>query len=152
MIIKSSAIDRMLQQHPNLGERRFGLPEIGERDDGDSFNPTVQEIADAIEYYGFEVRDDDIATVPDIDLGSGNPTKYPPFPMSIKEMKKSLDSLSMYKYPYTEGANDIRQVLLDYVEKEGFINTQPYNYSDIDDKGLCFIILPFYLLLPLPLI
>ena len=97
MIIKSSAIDRMLQQHPNLGERRFGLPEIGGRDDGDSFNPTVQEIADAIEYYGFEVRDDDIATVPDIDLGSGNPTKYPPFPMSIKEMKKSLDSLSMYK-------------------------------------------------------
>lgn len=137
MIIKSSAIDRMLQQHPNLGERRFGLPEIGGRDDGDSFNPTVQEIADAIEYYGFEVRDDDIATVPDIDLGSGNPTKYPPFPMSIKEMKKSLDSLSMYKYPYTEGADDIRQVLLDYVEKEGFINTQPYNYSDIDDKGLC---------------
>lgn len=137
MIIKSSAIDRMLQQHPNLGERRFGLPEIGGRDDGDSFNPTVQEIADAIEYYGFEVRDDDIATVPDIDLGSGNPTKYPPFPMSIEEMKKSLDSLSMYKYPYTEGADDIRQVLLDYVEKEGFINTQPYNYSDIDDKGLC---------------
>ena len=137
MIIKSSAIDRMLQQHPNLGERRVGLPEIGGRDDGDSFNPTVQEIADAIEYYGFEVRDDDIATVPDIDLGSGNPTKYPPFPMSIEEMKKSLDSLSMYKYPYTEGADDIRQVLLDYVEKEGFINTQPYNYSDIDDKGLC---------------
>ena len=137
MIIKSSAIDRLLQQYPNLGERRFGLPEVGGRDDGDSFNPTVQEIADAIEYYGFEVRDDDIATVPDIDLGSGNPTKYPPFPMSIEEMKKSLDSLSMYKYPYTEGADDIRQVLLDYVEKEGFINTQPYNYSDIDDKGLC---------------
>ena len=137
MIIKSSAIDRLLQQYPNLGERRFGLPEVGERDDGDSFNPTVQGIADAIEYYGFEVRDNDIATVPDIDLGSGNPTKYPPFPMAIEEMKKSLDSMSMYKYPYTEGADEIRKVLLDYVEKEGFINTTPYNYPDIDDKGLC---------------
>ena len=137
MIIKSSAIDRLLQQNPNLGERRFGLPEVGGRGDGESFNPTVQEIADAIEYYGFDVRDNDITTVPDIDLGSGNPTKYPPFPMSIDEMKKSLDSLSMYKYPYTEGADEIRQVLLDYVEKEGFINTAPYNYSDIDDKGLC---------------
>ena len=137
MIIKSSAIDRLLQQNPNLGERRFGLPEVGGRGDGESFNPTVQEIADAIEYYGFDVRDNDITTVPDIDLGSGNPTKYPPFPMSIDEMKKSLDSLSMYKYPYTEGADEIRQVLLDYVEKEGFINTTPYNYSDIDDKGLC---------------
>lgn len=136
MIIKSSAIDRLLQQNPNLGERRFGLPEVGGRDDGDSFNPTVQEIADAIEYYGFEVRDDDITTVPDIDLGSGNPTKYPPFPMAIDEMKKSLDSY-MYKYPYTEGSDEIRKALLDYVEKEGFINTTPYNYSDIDDKGLC---------------
>lgn len=136
MIIKSSAIDRLLQQNPNLGERRFGLPEVGGRYDGDSFNPTVQEIADAIEYYGFEVRDDDITTIPDIDLGSGNPTKYPPFPMAIDEMKKSLDSY-MYKYPYTEGSDDIRKVLLDYIEKEGFINTMPYNYSDIDDKGLC---------------
>lgn len=136
MIIKSSAIDRLLQQNPNLGERRFGLPEVGGRYDGDSFNPTVQEIADAIEYYGFEVRDDDITTIPDIDLGSGNPTKYPPFPMAIDEMKKSLDSY-MYKYPYTEGSDDIRKVLLDYIEKEGFINTTPYNYSDIDDRGLC---------------
>lgn len=136
MIIKSSAIDRLLQQNPNLGERRFGLPEVGGRYDGDSFNPTVQEIADAIEYYGFEVRDDDITTVPDIDLGSGNPTKYPPFPMAIEEMKKALDSY-MYKYPYTEGSDEIRKVLLDYIEKEGFINTTPYNYSDIDDKGLC---------------
>ena len=137
MIIKSGAIDRLLQEHPNLSERRFGLPEIGGRMDGDSFNPTVQEIADAIEYYGFDVRDEEITTVPDIDLGSGNPTKYPPFPMSIEEMKKSLDSLSMYKYPYTEGADEIRQVLLDYVEKEGFINTSPYSYDDIDAKGLC---------------
>lgn len=136
MIIKSSAIDRLLQQNPNLGERRFGLPEVGGRYDGDSFNPTVQEIADAIEYYGFEVRDDDITTIPDIDLGSGNPTKYPPFPMAIDEMKKSLDSY-MYKYPYTEGSDDIRKVLLDYIEKEGFINTTSYNYSDIDDNGLC---------------
>ena len=137
MIIKSSAIDRLLQQNPNLGKRRFGLPEVGGRGDGESFNPTVQEIADAIEYYGFDVRDDDITTIPDIDLGSGNPTKYPPFPMAIEEMKKALDSLSMYKYPYTEGADEIRQVLLDYVEKEGFVNTTPYNYSDIDEKGLC---------------
>ena len=135
MIIKSSAIDRLLQQNPNLGERRFGLPEVGGRYDGDSFNPTVQEIADAIEYYGFEVRDDDITTIPDIDLGSGNPTKYPPFPMAIDEMKKSLNSY-MYKYPYTEGSDEIRKVLLDYVEKEGFVNTTPYNYPDIDDKGL----------------
>lgn len=135
MLVKSSAIDRLLRENPELSERRFGLPSIGVRVDGEKFNPTVQDIADAIDFYGYEVRDEDIATIPDIDLGSGNPTKYHPFPLSIEEMKKSLDS-SMYKYPYTEGDDTIRKVLLEYVEKEGFINTNPYSYSDIDEKGL----------------
>ncbi|MCI8545295.1 MAG: aminotransferase class I/II-fold pyridoxal phosphate-dependent enzyme [Bacilli bacterium] len=136
MLIKSNAIDRLLRENPGLGERRFGLPDIGLRVDGEKFNPTVQSIADAIDFYGFEVRDENIATIPDIDLGSGNPTKYPPFPLSIEEMKKSLDSLSMYKYPYTEGDDNIRKILLDYIEKEGIINTSPYAYKDVDEKGL----------------
>jgi aspartate/methionine/tyrosine aminotransferase/L-amino acid N-acyltransferase YncA len=136
MLVKSTAIDRLLRENPTLGERRFGLPFIGLRDDGDKFNPTVQSIADAIDFYGFEIRDENITTVHDTDLGSGNPTKFEPFPLSIQEMKKSLDSLSMYKYPYTEGDDNIRKILLDYVEKEGFINTTPYAYEDIDKKGL----------------
>ena len=135
MLIKSSAIDRLLRENPELGERRFGLPNIGVRDDGEKFNPTVQSIADAIDFYGYEVRDEDIVNVHDVDLGSGNPTRFKPFPLSIKEMKKALDE-EMYKYPYTEGDDRIRKVLLDYVEKEGFINIAPYNYDDIDDKGL----------------
>lgn len=137
MLIKSSAIDRLLRENPQLGERRFGLPDIGCRNDGEMFNPTVQGIADTIEFYGFEVRDENITTIPDIDLGGGNPTNYPPFPLSIEEMKKSLDSKKMYRYPYTEGDDEIRKVLLEYIEREGFVNNSPYAYSDIDDKGLC---------------
>lgn len=136
MLIKSSAIDRLLKENPELGERRFGLPNIGLRADGEKFNPTVQNIADAIDFYGYEVRDENITTIPDIDLGSGNPAKYPPFSLSIEEMKKSLDSENMYRYPYTEGDDEIRKVLLDYVEREGFINTAPYAYNDVDEKGL----------------
>lgn len=109
MLIKSNAIDRLLRENPELGERRFGLPNIGLRADGEKFNPTVQSIADAIDFYGYEVRDENITTIPDIDLGSGNPTKYPPFPLSIQEMKKSLDSENMYRYPYTEGDDAIRK-------------------------------------------
>lgn len=135
MLIKSSAIDRLLRENPKLGERRFGLPSIGVRNDGEGFNPTVQSIADAIDYYGYEVRDEDIVDIPDIDLGSGNPTRYKPFPLAIREMKKALDE-DMYKYPYTEGDDNIRKVLLEYVEKEGFINVAPYSYDDIDNKGL----------------
>ena len=37
MLIKSSAIDRLLRENPELGERRFGLPSIGLRNDGEKF-------------------------------------------------------------------------------------------------------------------
>ena len=136
MLIKSRAIDRLIRENPNLRERRFGLPDIGARLDGDKFNPTVQSIADAIDYYGYEVRDENITVIPDIDLGGGNPIDFKPFPLSIDEMKKSLDSKTLHKYPYTEGDDNIRKILLDYIEKEGFINDTPYSYPDVDEKGL----------------
>ena len=136
MLNKSRAIDRLLRENPNLSERRFGLPDIGKRSDGERFNPTVQKISDAIDFYGYGIRDDKILTKPDIDLGGGNPIAFKAFPLSIKEMKKSLDSDLLYRYPYTEGDDSIRKILLDYVEQEGFINDSPYSYNDIDEKGL----------------
>lgn len=71
MLKKSSAIDRLLRENPNLSERRFGLPDIGKRNDGELFNPTVKNIADAINFYGYEIRDNLITTVKDIDLSGG---------------------------------------------------------------------------------
>ena len=135
MLTKSSAIDRFLRDNPDLRKRRFGLPDIGVRNDGERFNPTVQEIADAIQFYGYEVRDENIATMPDLDLGGGNPIKFKPFPPAAKAMEKYAREALMYRYPYTEGADSIRQQLLNYVEKEGFINTEPYNRDNIDEKG-----------------
>ena len=136
MLIKSTAIQRLLRENPTLKERRFGLPYVGARLDKEEFNPTVQEIADAIDFYGYEVRDENIVNKKDINLGDGNPLKYEPFQPSIKEMIKSLKSGEMYKYPYTEGDDNIRKELLKYIEQEGFINTEPYDYDDIDEKGL----------------
>lgn len=136
MLTKSNAIDRLLAGRPHLAERRFGLPNIGVRHDGEQFNPTVQAIADAINFYGYEVRDENIVEIPDTDLGSGNPVEFKPFPPAIEAMKRSLNESMMYRYPYTEGDDRIRKQLLDYVEKEGFINTEPYAFKDIDEKGL----------------
>ena len=136
MLAKSRAIDRLLDENPELSERRFGLPDIGTRNDKEKFNPTVQSIADAIDYYGFGIRDELITTVSDIDLGGGNPIDFKAFPLCIKEMKKYLDTNNLYKYPYTEGDDNVRKELLNYIESLGFINDVPYSYSDIDDKGL----------------
>lgn len=136
MLIKSSAIDRFLRDNPQLKERRFGLPLVGNRLDMEKFNPTVEKIADAINFYGYEVRDSEITTKKDTDLGAGNPLKFKPFPLCIDRMKDGLDSGELFMYPYTEGDDRIRKQLLDYVEQEGFINNRPYPYEDVDDKGL----------------
>lgn len=136
MLTKSSAIDRLLRERPYLRERRFGLPNIGGRLDGEQFNPTVQAIADAIDFYGYEVRDENIVEDPDTDLGSGNPVRFQPFPPAIDAIRRSLDEDMMYRYPYTEGDDKIRKQLLDYIEREGFINTEPYCFKDVDERGL----------------
>ena len=65
MLIKSNAIDRFLRENPQLSERRFGLPLVGNRLDMERFNPTVEKIADAINFYGYEVRDSEITTKKD---------------------------------------------------------------------------------------
>ena len=91
MLIKSNAIERLLRENPELSERRFGLPSVGSRPDLERFNPTVQNIADAIDFYGYKVRDEIITTVKDTDLGNGNPMNYKPFPMCINKMKKKND-------------------------------------------------------------
>lgn len=137
MLVKASAIDRLARENEELRERRAGLPNIGKRFDGEDFNPTVDKIAKAIDYYGYEVRDENIVTNPDTDLGSGNPLCFKPFPLAVEAMIESLQKELMYQYPYTEGDDVMRKKLLDYIEKEGFINTSPYSYDDIDEKGLC---------------
>ena len=82
------------------------------------------------------MRDENITTMPDTDLGGGNPLYYKPFTLSIEEMKNSLDLPNLHRYPYTEGDDNIRKVLLDYVKKECFINVDHYSYDDIGVEGL----------------
>ena len=136
MLVKTNAIERLLRDNPELGQRRFGLPSVGNRLDLENFNPTVEKIADAINFYGYEIRDENICTIKDTDLGTGNPLNYKPFPLCIKNMQECLDNENLYSYPYTEGDDRIRKQLLDYIEQEGFINNHPYPYPDIDSKGL----------------
>ena len=63
---KAPAIERLSRERPYLRERRYGLPDIGRRYDGEQFNPAVQGIADAIDFYGFKVRDKDIVAIPEM--------------------------------------------------------------------------------------
>lgn len=137
MLAKSSAIDRFLRENKRLAERRFWLPEIGKRHDWELFNPTVEKIVSAIDYYGYEIRDENITVIKDIDLGGWSPIDYKPFKPAVDSMINSLKHDNFSRYPYTEWDDRIRKVLLDYVEQEWFINVEPYAYDDIDSRGLC---------------
>lgn len=119
-LIKAAAIDRFGRENKHLLKRRYGLPNIGKRLDGEDFNPAVDAIARAINYYGYEVRDENIVEIPDTDLGSGNPLCFKPFPLAVQAMIKYLQEKLMYSYPYTEGDDNDRKKLLEYVEKRRF--------------------------------
>ena len=54
---KLPASERLKKTKPYLAKRRFGLPFIGDRNDSRKFNPTVEKIKQAIDFYGFKVRD-----------------------------------------------------------------------------------------------
>ncbi len=130
------SLKRILNRYEYLKDRKIGFPYIGSRSDGESFSKEVKKVAD-----GFELYDSLISTLnndytSEINLTSGNPMKYKPFPPAIKQIYNVLNGTKLNKYPYSEGDDRVRIELLKYIEQEGFINTNPYKYDDIDEKGL----------------
>ena len=133
--MQNSAIDRVLKKIPYLNERKFGFPEIGNRLDKKFFSPYVQEVKDAFCIYDDILNnyyDKDL----DINMTSGNPMNYKTFPPILKEINKYLLGSDLYKYPYSEGDDRVRKILLEYIERLGFTNNDAYSYDDIDEKGL----------------
>lgn len=133
--MQNSAIDRVLKKIPYLSERKFGFPEIGNRLDKKAFSPYVQEVKDAFCIYDDILNnyyDKDL----DINMTSGNPMNYKTFPPILDEINKYLLGNDLYKYPYSEGDDRVRKILLEYIERLGFINNDAYSYDDIDEKGL----------------
>lgn len=133
--MKNKAIDRVLETIPYLEDRKFGFPEIGTRLDKKEFSPYVKEVKDAFEIYD-DILKNYYNKELDINMTSGNPMKYKIFPPILEAVNKYLMGNDLYKYPYSEGDDKVRKVLLEYIERIGFINNDSYSYNDIDEKGL----------------
>ena len=119
--MQNSAIDRVLEKIPYLSERKFGFPEIGNRLDKKTFSPYVQEVKDAFSIYDDILNnyyDKDL----DINMTSGNPMNYKVFPPILEQINHYFSGNDLYKYPYSEGDDKVRRILLDYIERIGFIN------------------------------
>ena len=131
----NKAIQRILERYPYLDKRKFGFPDIGLRKDKNEFSPYVKEVKDAFDIYDY-LLNNYYDPNKDINMTSGNPMEYNPYPPIVKNINKYLKTNDLYKYPYSEGDNKVRKVLLDYIERIGFKNDDPYKENDIDKYGL----------------
>lgn len=133
---KIKSLNRVIELNPQLNERKLGFPSVGRRADKREFNKEAKKIKDGFLLYDNIFENYYNPELNEINLTSGNPMQYKPFKPTIKAIKKGIKSTNLYKYPYTEGDDKLRLKVLKYLEQEGFVNTDPYIYSDIDKKGL----------------
>lgn len=125
----------ILKRYPYLKERKFGFPDVGKRMDNKPFSKYVKGVEDGFSVYDY-ILNNLYDSKKDINFTSGNPLSYDAYPPIIKRLDSYIHGDELYKYPYSEGDDRVRKVLLDYVEKIGIKNSDAYNYNDIDSKGL----------------
>ncbi len=125
----------ILKRYPYLKERKFGFPDVGKRMDNKPFSKYVKGVEDGFNIYDY-ILNNLYDGKKDINFTSGNPLSYDAYPPIIKRLDRYIHGNELYKYPYSEGDDRVRKVLLDYVEKIGIKNDDTYDYNDIDSKGL----------------
>lgn len=132
------ALSRIIDDDPILADRKDGFPEVGTvRPDGKKYSKAVLKVAE-----GYRVYDELVAAGrlrPDekeLNYTSGNPLDYMSFIGSKNKITKYMDDKKIHSYPYTEGDDERRLEILAYLEREGFVNNEPYSFDDIDDFGL----------------
>ena len=129
------SINDLLKRYPYLNKRHDGFPFVGQRING-HFTEEVQKIAD-----GFDLYDSLIATrffnsMKEYNFTSGDPLAYKAFPPVKKAMHEFIEADNVHRYPYSEGDDRIREVLIKYLTQEKIINTDPYDFPDINENGL----------------
>lgn len=125
----------ILKRYPYLKERKFGFPDVGKRMDDKPFSKYVKGVEDGFSVYDY-ILNNLYDSKKDINFTSGNPLNYDAYPDVVKRLDSYIHGDELYKYPYSEGDDRVRKVLLDYVEKIGIKNDDAYDYNDIDSKGL----------------
>lgn len=133
---QNNIIKRVIERYPYLSLRKVGFPYVGKRLDDKDYSRYVKDVADGFDFYDELLSKYYDKNVKDYNFTSGNPLDYPVFKPALNSMIKSILRKDLYKYPYSEGDDRVRKILLDYVEQEGFFYDEPYSYDDVDSKGL----------------
>lgn len=129
------AINRILEKYPYLNKRSIGFPNVGKRKDNKHFSSVVDDVKEGFSLYN-DIMNHYYNPTHDLNFTSGNPLPYKMFPPTKKALMKVIRKEDLYQYPYSEGDDKVRLELLKYIEQEGIYNNNPYEYDDIDEKGL----------------
>lgn len=129
------SINRILEQYPYLSKRHDGFPSVGNRKYG-IYSEPIQKIVDGFTLYDSLIATRFFNTMKEYNFTSGDPLAYEAFPPVSKAMHEYIDHGSVHRYPYSEGDDRIREILVDYLKQEGIVNTEPYDFKDINDVGL----------------
>jgi len=128
------SINRILEDRPYLEKRHDGFPSVGVNKNG--FSEPIKKIADGFSLYDSLIATRNFNNKREYNFTSGDPLQFETFPPIKEAMHKYIESEFNYKYPYSEGDDRIREVLVNYLKQEGIVNNDPYNFNDINDVGL----------------
>lgn len=106
-------VNELLKDKPYLLEENY-CPNVGYFPNGPS--KYIQQILNGSDVYRYDIysyRDDDDRI---INLGGGSPIKYKTYKYVKKDILKYLNSNSLYNYPNTIGDENIKNILVKYLD------------------------------------
>ncbi len=117
------SLRRVLEVDAQLATSVRGLPNLGNRLNNQPFSKEVSKIYDIFELYGnnlYELENDRIKGLNSRSLGGGSPMKTKSFPLCKEALQKVILEDDLSEYPMAAGDEKSREIILDYLIKEGF--------------------------------
>lgn len=125
-------IEEFIENNPQIKEEKKGFPNLGDRRDNKEYSVSLKKIEQAWYFYDFELyKLNNQKKI--VNLGNGNPIKCKPFSESIKYLKRKLKT-NLYEYGAAAGDEDDRELIAQYLIKEGFNKKISYKNIIITDS------------------
>jgi len=116
------SINRIIEKDLSLLNNGM-VPDVGRRDDGSPFSPSVAEIEKSAYIYRNKIYSFlNVGEKDFYNLGGGDPINYKPFPLAYKSLKKEFLSSSIYSYPLSQGEDIYKENICNYLNKLGIKN------------------------------
>lgn len=113
---------------------------VGKRINNKPFSSSIN--VDAYNFFSYKVHkygDSNIKELSEYDnFQSGTPMKAKPFPLAIREVRKTLRKNNLYMYPSNTGNARSKKRFLEYLIKEGFVLEKKDNYDGLSIDNIAF--------------